>query len=144
MALDCGNQRWNGLLRERGVHRSAIAHVRAGEGWHSITDDFRTVSWDAGTGQLSGGASRSFGRFRKLGRQRSGSIDGTGQVRPTAELSFDTDEARGLVTTVAEGLGLTSRGGTAERVGIVGAVIGGLGALAAIVAVLVGFTLGWF
>lgn len=98
VALDCGNQRWNGLLRERGVHRSAIAHVRAGEGWYSIADAFRTVSWDAGTGQLSGGASRSFGRFRKLGRQRSGSIDGTGQVRPTAELSFDTDEARGLVT----------------------------------------------
>jgi hypothetical protein len=71
-------------------------------------------------------------------------LDEHGRLRPVVDFRFDSEEGRQLVTGVAEQLGLTQRRGTAEKIGLVAAIIGGGGAVVTAVTVLVMVVLGKF
>ncbi|MEZ5094528.1 hypothetical protein [Nocardioides sp.] len=146
LAVDWGDQRWFALLGKAGVSRTFIHHVHVdeGNGTFSVTDDSREVRWSAGVPTLALGAERMQGRVITLGRQRVWGLDDAGHLTRQADLAFDSEEGRELITTAAEGLDLRQRRGAAERTGLAFALVGGVGALVVAVVLLVAFALGKF
>jgi hypothetical protein len=144
VGLDLANASWYTLYGKAGLAMSYTHHVRVQEGWYSITDDSRGVRWGAGVPGFSGSSSRSLGRLKTFGAQKSWALDEHGRLRPVVEFRFDSEEGRQLITGVAEQLGLTQRRGTAEKIGLVAAIIGGGGAVVTAVSLLVMVVLGKF
>ena len=98
----------------------------------------QTVEWVAGAPRTSGAAERVYrAGSRSSACRRSGRSTAEGSFGAQADYRFNSEEGRDLVTGVAEQLGLRQQRGAAEKVGLVVAVIGGVGALVAVVAVLV-------
>ena len=144
VGLDLADAAWFTLFGKAGLAMSYIHHVRVEDGWYAITDDSREVRWHAGVPGVSGSASRSLGRVKQFGAQKSWGLDESGRLRPIVDYQFNSEEGRQLITGIGEQLGLTQRRGTAEKIGLVFGVIGAGGALVAVVVLLVMLLLGKF
>jgi hypothetical protein len=76
--VDVADAKWLTLLRRQGLRTTVrhIVRVRPERRTFTITDDVRSLDWEAGLDGgrpvLSGSASRTYGRTIALGRGRSG------------------------------------------------------------------------
>lgn len=121
--LDVADAAWFGLFDKAGLSRVHVHHVVVrDDGSYSITDDVRAVDWVAGVPRTAATAERVRGRVIALGREKVWAFDAQGRFGPQADFRFDSEEGRELVTGVAGQLGLRSRRGTEERIGLVFAV----------------------
>jgi hypothetical protein len=144
VTLDVVDAQWFGLYNLAGLQKVYLHHVAVPEpGVYSVTDDSRTVEWVAGAPTL-GSAERVYGRVKEFGAQKVWAFDARGDFGVQADYRFNSEEGRDLLTGVADQLGLEQRRGGAEKTGLVFAIIGGVGALVAVVVVLVMALLGKF
>jgi hypothetical protein len=138
VTLDVVDAQWYGILNKAGLQKVYTHHVSVPEpGVYSVTDDSRTVEWVAGVPRIAGSAERTVGRVKEFGFQKVWAFDEHGSFGVQADYRFNSEEGRQLLTGVADQLGLRQRRGAAERTGLVFAVVGGAGALLAVVVVLV-------
>jgi hypothetical protein len=144
VTLDIVDAQWFGLFNKASLEKVYVHHVAVPEpGTYTVTDDSRTLEWVAGAPTL-GSAERVYGRVKEFGVQKVWAFDARGDFGVHADYRFDSEEGRDLLTGVADQLGLEQRRGGAEKTGLVFAIVGGAGALLAIVVVLVMALLGKF
>ena len=110
----------------------------------SITDDSYELHWKRGV-DVSGGVpvptlgarlSRSMGRLESKTFQKVYAVNEEGQFGKVVDYSFDSGEGRRYIREPARELGWTEKAGTAQRIGIAFAVLGGVGALVTVVVLL--------
>ncbi|WP_182525652.1 hypothetical protein [Nocardioides dongkuii] len=138
VGIDIVDAQWFGVLNKSGLHKTFVHHVAVRESDRSftITDESRTVEWVAGVPQLTGSVQVMKGRIKEFGARKVWAFDEHGSFGVQADFQFGSEEGRDLVVGVAQQLGLTSRRGTAEKVGlgmalftVVGLLIGGIVAI---------------
>lgn len=107
----------------------------------SITDDSYELQWRAGA-DVSGGVpvpslgarlSRAVGRLESKGFERTYAVGDDGTFGKVVDYTFDAAEGRRLIREPAKELGWDEAMGTAQRIGLVFALVGGIGALVTLV-----------
>lgn len=137
VTLDIVDAQWFGVLNKAGLSKVYTHHVGVPEaGVYTVTDDSQTVEWVAGAPRTTGSAERVVGRVKEFGFEKVWAFDEHGDFGVQAEYRFDSEEGRQLLTAVADELGMRQQRGAAEKAGLVFAIIGGAGALVAVVVVL--------
>ena len=145
VTLDVVDAQWYGLFNKAGLTKAFIHHVRVGDdGSYSITDDSRELEWVAGVPRLGATASRQVGRVKEFSFRKTYALDENLQPAKVVDYSFSSEEGRSLITAVADRLGLKQQRGTAEKIGIWFAVIGGVGALITVIVLLIAAAMGKF
>ena len=145
VTLDIVDAQWFGLFNTAGLQKVYTHHVAVPEsGVYTVTDESQTIEWVAGAPRTAGSAERVHGRVKEFGVQKVWAFDAQGNFGVQADYRFNSEEGRDLLTGVAKQLGLEQQRGGAEKTGLVFAIIGGVGALVAVVAVLVTALLGKF
>lgn len=145
VALDIADDRWWTVLGKAGLRKTYIHHVAApGDGTYTVTDDSRTVEWVGGAPRFAGEAERVQGRVREFGFEKAWGIREDGTLGTVVDYRFSSEEGRDLITAAAQQLGRTERRAPTERIGLVFAAIGAVGAVITAVTLLVLFFLGKF
>ncbi len=143
--LDIVNAEWFGLFNKAGLEKTYTHHVAVPEtGVYTITDDSRTVEWVAGVPRIAGSAERIQGRVIEFGAQRVWAFDEHGNFGVQADYRFNSEEGRDLINGVAEQLGLKSRRGGAEKVGLYVGVACAIGSVIVLVVLLIAWLTGSF
>lgn len=132
--LDIVDAQWSGLFNKAGLKKVYTHHVKlADDGVFSVTDEWRSVEWVAGTPRVAASVEVNKGRVIEFSRQKVWAFDEHGNFGVQADYRFNSEEGRQLITSVAQQLELKQRRGTEERIGIFvaalaigGLVIGGL------------------
>ena len=145
VTLNIVDAQWYGLFNKAGLTRVYIHHVAfPDDGAYAITDDARTLEWVAGTPRIGGTIERQIGRVKEFGTQKVYAFDEHGEFGKQVDYRFNSEEGRRLITGQAEQLGLESRRGGAEKIGIVFAAIAIGGALLTLVVLLICWQAGVF
>jgi len=145
VALDIVDAEWFGLFNKAGLNRMFIHHVKMeADDAFSITDESRSLEWVAGTPRIAASAARSYGRVIEFGSQKVWAFDEHGNFGVQADYRFDSREGHDLIRGVAGQLGLDERRGTAEKIGLVFGIVGGVGALVTVVVIVVMALMGKF
>ncbi len=151
--LDVADARWWGPLSKSGMREVVTYEVRLDEESKriTITDTLRSVEWFGGSSledgmrpRLSGRAEVIRGRIYRWGARKIWTLDGQGRFRKVVDYSFDTTEGRDLICRAARSLGWRERMPLSVKLGLVAAVVGGVGGVVTIVVLLVGALLGLF
>ncbi|GAB2870208.1 hypothetical protein [Nocardioides pacificus] len=145
VTLSIADARWFALFNRAGLKKVHLHHVQVqDDGSYTITDDARSVEWVAGVPRLAATGERTVGRVREIGAQKVWAFDDHGRFGPVVDFRFNSEEGRDLIVGVADHLGLRQRRGAAERIGLAFAVVGGVGALATVLLLVVAALLGKF
>jgi len=145
VTLDIVDAQWFGIFDKAGLQKVYIHHVAMPEaGVYTVTDESRTVEWVAGTPRTTASAERVYGRVKEFGVQKVWAFDAQGDFGVQADYRFNSEEGRDLLRGVADQLGLEEKRGGVEKIGLVFGIIGGVGALAAIVVVVAMALMGKF
>jgi hypothetical protein len=145
VGVDLADAQWWGAFNRAGMRRSMSHEVRLrGSGTYAITDVWRELDWVAGEPRIAASGAVKRGRLLHRGAEKVWALDDSGRVRAVVDYRFDGAEGRDLVVTAADALGLEQVRGTAERVGLAFAWVGGVGAIVTVVVLLVAALLGAF
>lgn len=130
VTLDIVDAKWFGLYFKEGLHRVYTHHVGLpGDGTYTVTDDSRTVEWQAGVPTISGSVERTRGRVRERSFEKVWALGEDFRPGLVVNYRFNSEEGRQLVTAVAERVGLKQQRGRDEKIGLWFAILGGAGAL---------------
>lgn len=146
LRIDVAETRWHGLLGTVGRRRVVQSHVRLDPEKRTlqITDDVFRVTWAVGlTGRTprlvaAAEAKRLWGRTWSASREWTWRPGERPREKQVVERRLGTAEAHRLIRHAAAELGWTERMGFAERVGLVGACLGGAALLAVALLLLLG------
>ena len=142
--------KWLTLLRRQGLRTTVrhIVRVRPERRTFTITDDVRSLDWEAGLDGgrpvLSGSASRTYGRTIALGRGKVWAWDEKLRYGKVLDYTLDTEESRALIRTAARQLGYRERMPPVVRFALAMAVLGGGGAVVTLVVLAVAALTGKF
>ncbi len=148
--VDVADAQWYALFQKQGLRSTVVHHVAVDEEKRSftVTDDSRTVSWQAGLDGsrpvLRGSAQRMVGRTIELGARKEWAWDEKLHYGKVLDYTLDTEESRSLIRTAAGGLGYRERLPGVVKGAIVMAVIGGGGAVVTLVVLGVAALMGKF
>ena len=121
--------RWAGRLHEAGLREVKTQHVVVvDDDTYTVTDDVRTVEWEAGVARLSASAQRVRGRAVQRGVEQTWAVGRDG-LRKTSDVRYGDGQGRALIRAAGKELGLTERRGAAERIGLGVAVVAAVGAV---------------
>ncbi|SDD89681.1 hypothetical protein [Nocardioides lianchengensis] len=114
------DEQWYGVLSKSGLRKTFVHHVevRDSDRSYSITDESRTIRWVAGVPQLTGSVQMQKGRIIEFGAEKVWAFDEHGNFGVQADYRFGSQEGRDLIEGVAKQLGLGSRRGMHEKIGI--------------------------
>ncbi|MER7787529.1 hypothetical protein [Streptomyces sp. NPDC097640] len=129
LTVDVDVPQWQELLTRRRVRQVYTYRValRPQEKIYTLTDVVRTVEYEAGLGGVRLGAAVFVGR--SLSRSSYRSLDGS------EEYTFSSAEGHGLIRGAAGDLGWREAQPASVKIAAGFAVLGGLGAIAALIAV---------
>lgn len=134
VALDVVDAQWFGLYSAEGLKKVFVHHVSApGDGTYSVTDDAFTLEWEAGVPTLSASVERTRGHVKEVGFEKVWAFDRHGRFGKVVDVQFDSERGRRLIGDAAAQVGLRKERGSAERIGLVFAVVGALGAVLTLV-----------
>ena len=134
LTLDIVDAKWFGLYHKEGLHRVHTYHVEVlRDGTYSVTDDSRTVEWQAGVPTLSASVERTSGRVWERSSEQVWALGEDLRFGPVVDYSFSSEEGRQLINAVADSLGLKPRRGRDEKIGLYVAILGGVGALVTVI-----------
>jgi hypothetical protein len=138
--VDLANPDWRTAMSRKSVSRVFTHHVRVDEAKQSvsITDDLSSVSRETGVVRLA----RFQGRMIEHSRHKVvawGRPAGAGEA---VDYRFSSTEGHALIRTATHELGFEEHQGTAARIGLVFGIIGAVGAVVTVVALLVAWLSG--
>ena len=134
LTLDIVDAKWFGLYFKEGLQRVYTSHVEVpGDGTYSVTDDSRTVEWQAGVPTMSGSVERTRGRVYERSSEKVWALGADLRFGAVVDYRFNSEEGRQLITAVADNLGLKQQRGRDEKIGLWFAILGGAGALVTLV-----------
>lgn len=146
LRIDLADAAWYGLLAKAG-RKKVVQHrvlVDGAARRFTMVDDHYDVEWQVGLDPSGPGVPRlraARQESRTLGRVHEFSMEKTVGVSTTThrpevvvDYVFRSSDGQGMIRDAAEQAGWRERRGAAERVGIVAGVVGGIGAVAALVA----------
>ena len=134
LTLDIVDAKWFGLYHKEGLHRVHTHQVEVlDDGTYSVTDDSRTVEWQAGVPTLSASVQRTRGRVWERSSEKVWALGEDLRFGPVVDYSFSSEEGRQLISAVADDLGLKERRGRDEKIGLYFAILGGVGALVTVI-----------
>jgi hypothetical protein len=134
LTLDIVDAKWFGLYFKEGLHRVYTHHVEVpGDGTYTVTDDSRTVEWQAGVPTISGSVHRARGRVLEVSSEKVWALGEDLRPGAVVDYRFSSEEGRHLIRAVADSLGLKERRGRDEKIGLYVAILGGAGALVTLV-----------
>ena len=137
VGVDPADARWSGPLSQGSYSTSITHHVQLQGKTFVVTDDTSGLSTQVGPTGARFSLGRSLGKLSGRGFQRTWAPGTDGGYRKVVDAEWDVAAGRHLVQRVGAELGLRQRRGTAEKVGLVAALIGVGSAVVAGVAVLV-------
>ena len=123
VGLDVVDARWFGLYGAAGLHRTFVHHVAVGAGYYRVTDDSRTMRWEAGVPRLSRATERFVGRKLQFGTAKIWAPGLDGRLEKVVDYTFSSEEGRGLITDAAREIGLTQRQPLSVRIGTTVAIV---------------------
>src|SRR5687767_14934069 len=134
LTLDIVDAKWFGLYHKEGLHRVHTYHVEVrDDSTYSVTDDSRTLEWEAGVPTLSASVERTTGRVWERSTEKVWALGEDLRFGPVVDYTFNSEEGRQLITAVADSLGLKQERGRDEKIGLYVAIFAGVGALVAVV-----------
>lgn len=154
VSVDVATPQWRDLLYRQRVQRVFTYHVAVDEQNKKIavTDSLYEVEWSAGVGSaglgqipvphLRASVSKQSGRIWTKSSYKTIGIGDDGSVGTVREYTFSSEEGRRLITEPARELGWTQARGTTEKIGIVVAILGGVGAVVALLVTAIVFAVG--
>lgn len=142
LTVDLADARWLGAIRAHGLRKVFTYEVRVDERRQqiAIVDVSSTVSWDAGGSVPSLSVEKRFarGRIYEWSWRKDLGVDlDSGRVGQVVDYSFDSHTGRSIIREVAKAQGWSERMSGEQKGAVVMAIIGGVGAVAAIVAAVV-------
>ncbi|MGH8880923.1 MAG: hypothetical protein ACRD0P_26810, partial [Stackebrandtia sp.] len=134
VAVDVPHQQVQGLLYRRQVQQVMRHRVKVDEPAHKLTinDESHRLEWRAGVAHVGAQLSKSSGRQVQITFGKTVGADGA-----ESGFRFNSEEGRRKITDTAKALGWTIGMSTQTKIGLVAGIIGGVGALVAVVAVLI-------
>ena len=148
--VDVADAKWYALLQKQGLRTTVrhIVRVRPEQRTFTITDDVRSLDWQAGLAGgrpvLSASASRSYGRTIALGRRKVWAWDEKLRYGKVLDYTLDTEESRALIRTAAKELGYRERMPAVMKFALAMAVLGAGGAVVTLVVLAVAALTGQF
>ena len=137
LTLDIVDAKWFGLYHKEGLHRVHTYHVEVLEdGAYTVTDDSRTLEWQAGVPTLSASVERTRGRVWERSSEQVWALGEDLRFGSQVDYRFNSEEGRQLIKAVADSLGLKERRGRDEKIGLYVAILGGVGALVTVIVLL--------
>ena len=134
LTLDIVDAKWFGLYHKEGLERVHTYHVQlVGDGTYTVTDDSRTVEWQAGVPTLSASVEVTRGRVWERSSEKVWALGEDLRFGPVVDYRFNSEEGRQLITAVADSLGLKEPRGRDEKIGLYLAMLGGVGALVTVI-----------
>lgn len=143
LKLDIANAKWWGLLGRAGLQKSYIHHVEVIDSdTYSITDDHVTITWNVGVPTAHYTYQRQRGRTLSMGFGKAYALDDDLKPAEVYNYTYSSEEGRRMIRSAAQALGMKEKWPAAMKVGLGFAVIAGLGALAAVIALGLGSVIG--
>lgn len=140
VSIDVRVPQWSSLLYQRRAKRVFTHRVSLDPSTRTftITDVLRDVWWkEAGGLVLGGGVEVNRGRvWHKSKTVTIGKRD-DGQLGMVDQYTFSSEVGRQLITETARTLGWTQRTGWEAKAGLIAGLVGGVGALVAVLLVLI-------
>ena len=134
LTLDIVDAKWFGLYHKEGLHRVHTYHVEVlSDGTYTVTDDSRTLEWQAGVPTLSASVERTSGRVWERSSEKVWALGEDLRFGPVVDYRFNSEEGRQLISAVAESLGLKERRGRDGKIGLYVAIFAGVGALVTVI-----------
>lgn len=137
--VDIANADWWDLLGRSGLRKSYVHHVKVIDTTtYSITDELFTVTWNVGVPTARYSSERQYGRNISIGFGRAYALDDDLKPAEVYSYTYSTEESRRMIQSAARSLGMKEKWPAAAIVGLVFAIIGALGAVAALIALGIG------
>ncbi|GGU21726.1 hypothetical protein [Nocardioides albus] len=134
--VDIANAQWWDLLGRSGLTKSYVHHITVTDsGTYSITDDLCTISWNVGVPTAHYTYKRTYGRNISIGFGKAYALDDDLIPAEVYSYTYSTEESRRVIQSAARSLGMKEEWPAAAIVGLVFAIIGSLGAVAALITV---------
>ncbi len=141
VGIDIVDARWFELYRKVGLERTFVHHVEVDGTTYRVTDDSRTLEWEAGTPRLGATLERFVGRRYEFSFQKTIAVTEKARLETVVDYTFSSQEGRKLVKRAAKELGLTEHMPASAKYALWFAI-----AVLVAMAVLfpVAYVLGWF
>ena len=118
VGIDIVDARWFELYEKVGLSRTFVHHVAVDGTTYTVTDDSRTLEWEAGSARLGATLERFSGRKYELSFQRTIAVSERGRVEKVVDYTFSSEEGRRLITTAAQEEGLEERMPLNAKIGL--------------------------
>lgn len=132
--VNIANAQWWDLLGRSRLTKSYVHHVKVIDSrTYSITDDLATITWNAGVPSAQYTYQRQYGRNISIGFGKAYAFDDDLRPAEVYSYTYSTEESRRLIQSAARSLGMRERWPAAAIIGLVFAIIGGLGAVVTLI-----------
>ena len=106
VGIDIVDARWFELYRKVGLSRTFVHHVAVDGTTYTVTDDSRTLEWEAGSPRLGATLERFVGRKYELSFQKTVAVSERARVEKVVDYTFSSEEGRRLIKAAAKEQGL--------------------------------------
>ena len=106
VGIDIVDAQWFELYRKVGLERTFVHHVAVDGTTYTVTDDSRTLEWEAGSPRLGATLERFVGRKYELSFQKTIAITEEARLDTVVDYTFGSEEGRRLVKRAAKEQGL--------------------------------------
>ena len=118
VGIDIVDARWFELYRKVGLNRTFVHHVAVDGSTYTITDDSRTLGWEAGSPRLGATVERFVGRKYELSFQKTVALSERGRVEKVVDYRFSSEEGRRLIKAAAREQGLKEHMPLSAKIGL--------------------------
>lgn len=118
VGIDIVDARWYELYRKRGLDRTFVHHVKVRGDTYTVTDEIRTLEWEAGQPRLGASLERFVGRKYEFSFQKTIAITEEGRVGKVVDYAFSSEEGRRLIKSAARDLGLKESLSASQKAGL--------------------------
>jgi hypothetical protein len=118
VGIDIVDARWFELYEKVGLSRTFVHHVAVDGSTYTITDDSRTLEWEAGSPRLGATLERFVGRKHELSFQKTVAVSERARVEKVVDYTFSSEEGRRLITSAAKEQGLKEHMPLSAKIGL--------------------------
>ena len=118
VGIDIVDARWFEQYRKVGLTRTFVHHVAVDGTTYTITDDSRTLEWEAGAARLGASYERFSGRKYELSFRRTVALSERGRVEKVVDYTFSSEEGRRLIKSAAKEQGLKEHLPLSAKIGL--------------------------